>query len=122
MSEHPKLIYEGTLTANGYVEIGGADDIIHSVMCEWDDAVASGTFSIETTNKPRKLAAITSTSLRDWVPESGVVFEGAAPAGTAAGAQMCHLGNNGARRTRLKFTHAANINLKVWVHGKKRGG
>ena len=122
--EHGKPVYDyrldGAITANTYIEIGGAEDGIHSVMCEWANTAADVSFSIESTNKPRKQAAITSTSLQDWVPETGITFEGTAPAGSAVGAQIAHIGNNGARRLRLLVTHTADADLRVWLH-KKRG-
>ncbi len=112
---------DGAITADTFIEIGGMEDLVLSVMCEWTNTAANVVFTVESTNKPPRESDIDSTVLSDWVPETSVVFEGTAPAGSAVGAQLAHIGNSGARRLRLKVTHTADADLLVWIHGKKGG-
>jgi hypothetical protein len=121
MIAHDTPIYDDTVTADTYIEIGGQDAIIQGVMCEWTNSAANVSFSIESTIKSKRLAASDSTSLQDWVPEPSITFTGAAPAGSATGAQIAHISHSGARRLRLKVTHVADADLRVYIHGKKGG-
>lgn len=97
-----------------YFEIGGADDGITSCQISWNDATSSATIILETTNLGTSDAATDSTSAEEWSVEP-VVITG--PTATAAGSFMCHIGNNGARRNRLKVTVAANTNIKITSYG-----
>ena len=112
----------GTMTAtNGvggtavhYFEIGGADDNITAVLICWFDATSNAAIVLQTTNLPVGEAAFDSTVATEWYAESTVVT---GPTAVAAGCFMLHLGNNAARRNRLKFTVVADTKIDIIPNG-----
>lgn len=99
---------------NHYFEIGGSDDGITSTMIRWFDSTSSATITLETTNLPVTESAFNSTTATEWAPEP-VVITG--PVASASGCFMLHMGNNGAKRNRLKFVVAANTSIEIISHG-----
>jgi hypothetical protein len=101
-------------TATHYFEIGGADDGITSCQIMWDDATSAATITLETTNLGVSEVAYDSLLANKWSVEP-VVITG--PVASAAGSFMCHIGNNGAKRNRLKVVVTANTNLDIVSYG-----
>lgn len=101
--------------ATHYFEVGGGDDCITSVMIRWTDATSSAAITLETTNLPLTLAAHNVAAGSSWYPETTVSITG--PTATAAGCFMLHMGNNAARRNRLKVVVAATTQLEIISYG-----
>lgn len=101
-------------TAVHYFEIGGIDDNVTSVMLRWFDATSNAVIVLQTTNLPVGATAFDSTSATEWATESTVI---PGPTGVAAGCTMLHIGNNAARRNRLKITVAANTEMEILSNG-----
>lgn len=97
-----------------YFEIGGMNDGITAVMIRWTDATSAATITLETTNLNPTDAPIGDAAGSIWCPEP-VVITG--PVGAAAGCFMLHLGNNAAKRNRLKVVTTAVTQLEIWGHG-----
>ena len=97
-----------------YFEIGGMNDGVQSVMIRWTDATSAAAITLETTNLSPADAAVTAAAGSIWFPEPAVIT---GPAASAAGCFMLHLGNNGAKRNRLKVVTTAVTQLEIWPHG-----
>lgn len=100
--------------ATVYFELGGWNDLVTSVHLRWFDATTSGTFTLQSSNVPFPEVAVTSTSAADWFEEGATITS---PGGTAIGSFMLHLGNQGAKRLRLKYVAAADSEIEVIASG-----
>ncbi len=127
-----------TLAAGTYLyPLDGADSSIVSVHLQHDASVALTSCTIETCNLPDLAsdsdgAAWYSTTAGHWIDEDPTTaFVGVVGANTtatngvvavtagAAGGAMWHVGNNGARRTRLKVVCGTGGEIRVATWGKE---
>jgi hypothetical protein len=104
--------------ATGYIEVSSGGGIISSVHIRWVDATSNAAITLESSNYDPTVALLTSTVAGQWISESGSVSI-TGPNATASGGTMVHLGNNGARRLRLKIVAVANTTLEITPHGKQ---
>jgi hypothetical protein len=105
----------GTMAAGTYYfEVGGMNDGISAVQIRWTDATSAATVTLETTNLSVSEAAFDVAAGSLWSTEP-VVITG--PVGAAAGTFMIHLGNNGAKRNRLKWVVTATTSMEIIPHG-----
>lgn len=106
--------HNATLSAaTHYIGVGGDNSLVHSIHLKWDAALV-GTITVESSNFPD--VALDSATAGDWIDEASIAD--VTPAAAASGT-MIHVGNNGARRLRLKCVIGTPGVLRVRTHGKK---
>jgi hypothetical protein len=102
------------LGATVYFEFNVEDDAITSVQFRWFDATTEGTFTGETSNVPYAELASDVAAGSGWFPETLTITS---PAGVAVGTYILHMGNNGAKRLRIKYVAIANSEIEVLSWG-----
>jgi hypothetical protein len=103
-----------------YYSVKLSDGLVSSIQIQWHDATSSFTVTAYTSNVESPTVPATGAagpSLEEWHNESTALPITGASA-SAAGCDLAHIGNNGARWLLLKFDVAADSQISITVHGK----
>lgn len=111
-----------------YYAIGGESSPLNSVQVKWDTTL-NAVITVEDTNTLTADVSLFDATAGNWIQENPttayVGVTGGAVANltvtvalTTAGGCMIHLGNTGARRTRLKVVVTTGGTVSVSCHGK----
>lgn len=111
-----------------YYPVGGESSPLNSVWIKWD-ATLNAVFTVEDTNARSEDVTSYDATAGNWIPENpttayvgvtgGTVTNlTVTVASTTAGGCMVHLGNSGARRTRIKAVVTTGGVVAVGCHGK----
>jgi len=115
-------------SATYYYPVGGESSPLNSVWIKWDN-VLNAVFTIEDTNARSEDVSSYDATAGNWIQENpttayvGVTGGTVANltvtvASTTAGGCLIHLGNTGARRTRIKAVVTTGGVVSVGCHGK----
>lgn len=97
-------------------EVGGSGATIHSIMIRHFDATSAYTGVIRSTNLEKLTAPIDNADADKWVLEAALPVTAVAAA--AAGAQMIHVADNGAKRLQLELVTSAISDVEIVINGK----
>ena len=104
-----------------YFKVKLSSGLINAIQVQWHDATSSFSITpysslVEDPDVPATAAA--GPDLLFWHDESAdISFTGAVA--SAAGCDVVHIGNNGAKWILLKFDVAANSDITILAHGKE---
>lgn len=115
-------------SATYYYPVGGESSPLNSVWIKWDN-VLNAVFTVEDTNARSEDVTSYDATAGNWIQENPstayVGVTGGAVSSltitvalTTAGGCLIHLGNTGARRTRLKVVVTTGGVVAVGCHGK----
>lgn len=115
-------------SATYYYPVGGESSPLNSVWIKWD-ATLNAVFTVEDTNARSEDVSSYDATAGNWIQENPTTAYVGVTGGTVssltitaasatAGGAMIHLGNTGARRTRLKAVVTTGGVVAVGCHGK----
>ena len=110
-----------TITAAKYFfHINLGSHLVSGIQCRWFDgtidANGSTKFYLSCMENPTIPATAGTPAATEWDEDTTITFTG--PAGSAAGNEVIHLGNNGAKHLLIEITFTAVGDIEWWAHGK----
>jgi len=98
--------------------VDSQEGTVTALQIVWHDATSAFTAKLYSSNRndPAETANGTAVDKEIWTEETSVSI--AAVTASAAGSQMIHLGNMGARWLQLELTPTANCSISIFANAR----